>query len=52
MRNITGEARENLEVTSSNEPYMAIFRPSHKNHPSKMNKTCGTMLEIQGQTHK
>ena len=33
------------------DPYTATYLTS-QNHPSKTNKTCGTLLEKQGQTHK
>ena len=52
MWNTAGEARAKSKVTFFNGPLHGHSHPISTNNPSKMNKTCGTLLEKQGQTHK
>ena len=53
LRNYTMCCLEQILDTTSNK--IAAVCPSLSpliNHPSKMNMTCGALLEKQGQTHK
>ena len=44
---------EQIQETTSHETTVVRSLTSHlKNHPNKTNKTCGTVLENQGRTHK
>ena len=51
-KNATSYIEQILEVTSHKKA--AVKPPSFhlKNHPNQTNKTCWTLLEKQGQTHK
>ena len=51
-KNATSYIEQVLEVRPQKTIVEQPLTAHLKSHPSKMNKTCGTLLEMQGQTHE
>ena len=51
-KNATCYFEQILEATPNKTAAVQPFTPDLKNHPSKMNKTCGTLQEKLERTHK